>query len=95
MEIYKNLPNDMTNVILQFDGQLKYRNGKYMNQIHKYDKRYEMIENIKKPSILLLNTYLYYVYEIVLFHESPFILHRHYLKSGEISHHFSNIGITQ
>ena len=39
---------DIVNKILDYDGSIKYRNGKYVNQISKTDKRYEMLLNITR-----------------------------------------------
>ena len=42
------LPMDIVNKILEYDGSIKYRNGKYVNQISKTDKRYEMLLNVSR-----------------------------------------------
>jgi hypothetical protein len=45
--IWNRLPTDMINIILLFDGKIKYRNGKYMNQIKIND--YNFLLQIPKP----------------------------------------------
>jgi hypothetical protein len=48
-------PKELINIILDYDGRIKYKNGKYVNIIHKYDLRYNIIQNIisKKLEIML------------------------------------------
>jgi len=51
-----NLPKDLLHIILEFDGRIKYRNGKYINIIHKHDERYDMIKPIISKKIEILKT---------------------------------------
>jgi hypothetical protein len=46
----KNLPKDILNVILEFDGRIKYTKGKYVNCISKNDYRYNILSNLKIPT---------------------------------------------
>lgn len=46
--LYSSLPQDTIHHILSYTGELKLRNGKYMGQISKLDKRYVLLENIPK-----------------------------------------------
>ena len=42
------LPLEIVHRILEYDGRIKYRHGKYMNQISKNDDRYEMLLTVPK-----------------------------------------------
>jgi len=48
------LPKGLINIILEYDGKIKYTKGNYINIIHKYDERYKIITHIisKKLNIL-------------------------------------------
>ena len=46
MEIFANLPRDIKNIILLFDGNIKYRHGKYIDQIHHNDQRRLILQTI-------------------------------------------------
>ena len=48
------LPKDVVNIILEYDGQIRYRNGEYINIIPKTDKRYSMVNAIIKKKINIL-----------------------------------------
>ena len=50
----EDLPNDIINIILEYDGRFRYRKGEFVQRIHKYDKRYEKISPIfsKKKKFL-------------------------------------------
>ena len=40
------LPLEIVHRILEYDGRIKYRHGKYMNQIAQDDDRYQMLQGI-------------------------------------------------
>ena len=51
MELFANLPNEIKNVILSFDGRIRYRRGEYVNQIHCDDDRYRCLAKIPPRTV--------------------------------------------
>ncbi len=51
-----SIPKELLHIILEFDGRIKYRNGKYVNIIHKHDERYDMITPLISKKIEILKT---------------------------------------
>jgi hypothetical protein len=51
---FSYIPEELLHIILSYDGRIKYKNGKYINIIHKNDERYNIISPIihKKMEIL-------------------------------------------
>lgn len=49
-----HIPKELLHIILEYDGKIKYKNGKYINIIHKNDDRYNIINPIicKKMEII-------------------------------------------
>ena len=65
--LFSSLPTDIIHHILSYIGTLKHRNGKYMSQISKSDKRYELLLKIPRkicymPSISTITDNYYYLY---------------------------------
>ena len=51
MELFANLPNEIKNVILSFDGSIRYRRGEYINQIRHDDERYRGLSKIPQRTV--------------------------------------------
>jgi hypothetical protein len=43
-------PQDIVNLIIQYDGRIKYRKGEYINCISKNDYRYNVLSKLKIPT---------------------------------------------
>ena len=56
--IMNRLPLEIVHRILEYDGRIKYRHGKYMNQIAQDDDRYKMLLTVPKIETCY-NHYLY------------------------------------
>jgi hypothetical protein len=54
-----NLPFDILNTILEYDGRIKYlhKNRIYVNVIHKNDYRYNILETKINKKINIINTF--------------------------------------
>jgi len=77
MDLFAYLPRDIKNIILDFDGNIKYRRGVYMNQIHKDDDRYTQLQYIPQKNIhedkdvapfvsLKITRFKSFMYEIII-----------------------------
>ena len=52
----KYIPKELINIILEYDGRIKYRNGEYVNIIHKNDERYYIITPIINKKMEIMKT---------------------------------------
>jgi len=50
------IPKDLLHIILDYDGRIKYKNGKYINIIHKHDERYNIIKPLISKKMEILKT---------------------------------------
>ena len=56
---FQYIPEDILHIILEYDGRIKYKNGSYVNIIHKNDERYNIISPlISKKMRIMQNTEL-------------------------------------
>lgn len=53
-----SLPKELINIILQYDGRIKYKNGKYINVIHPADTRYTIVTPIIEKKLHIFKTAL-------------------------------------
>ena len=51
---HSDIPEELLHIILSYDGRIKYKNGKYVNVIHKNDERYRIIAPIISKKIKTL-----------------------------------------
>ena len=48
------LPKELLHIILEYDGRIKYINGKYVDIIHKNDTRYNIITPVINKKIVIM-----------------------------------------
>jgi hypothetical protein len=76
----KELPNEIINIILDFDGRIKYKTKpinsinykKYINIIHKNDPRYNKLTSIINKKLLILNQKSAYINKHAFYFEFSF-----------------------
>jgi hypothetical protein len=56
MRISKYIPRELFDIIFKYDGRIKYKNGKYVNIIHKNDERYDIIGPLMSKKIEIMRT---------------------------------------
>jgi hypothetical protein len=50
------IPKELLDIILEYDGKIRYKKGKYVNIIYKNDKRYDIIKPLINKKIEILKT---------------------------------------
>ena len=50
------IPIELLDIILQYDGRIRYKNGKFVNIIHKKDERYDIIKPIINKKMKIMET---------------------------------------
>ena len=50
------IPEELLDIILAYDGRIKYKKGKYVNIIHKNDERYDIITPIVSKKMEIMKT---------------------------------------
>jgi hypothetical protein len=58
-EIFKKIPHEIVRYILLFDKKIRYRNGKYMDQIDVEDDRYYILYKIPSKLYDSIDQYTY------------------------------------
>ena len=49
IEKFKNLPDDLIHIIINYTNVVVYRDGKYINRIKKNDYRYNLLTRVPRP----------------------------------------------
>jgi len=50
------IPTELLDIILQYDGRIKYKNRKFVNIIHKNDERYNIIKPVFEKKMKIMET---------------------------------------
>jgi hypothetical protein len=46
---FSRLPSEIIRIILEYDASVRYRRGKYMNQLRLDDPCYDMLRTVRRP----------------------------------------------
>ena len=53
----KYLPNELIDLILEYNGNIKKRVGKYINQLNLQNKKYEILKESIRKKIIIINEF--------------------------------------
>jgi hypothetical protein len=62
------IPKELINIILEYDGRIKYKKGNYINIIHKNDVRKNIINQIIDKKLKIINTILFDMFDDSMFY---------------------------
>jgi hypothetical protein len=87
----EKVPFEVLHIILSYDGSIKYRNGKWMNQLSNKDGRYDLLRSIPRP-MPSINNDLYFCF-ILYFTNKKYKLsitnfNNHYHFDNKINYNF-------
>ena len=51
MKVFEKLPMELIDIILNYNGSIKLRNGVYINQIPRNDTRYELLKQLPTDAV--------------------------------------------
>jgi len=90
--IFANLPEDIVRNILSYQGAIKYRAGKYMDQLSPNDPRYELLRTgLAGPTLQTYYTTAYMILTVIFpkyrkIHKLTIRMHN----DGPVSYHFES-----
>jgi hypothetical protein len=53
------IPKDILHIILEYDGRIKYKMGRYVNIMHAHDMRYRLIVPLLTKKMVIMKTINY------------------------------------
>ena len=65
---FKQLSIDIIKKIIEYNGTIKWRNGVFINQINKYDLRYNLLLKIPRPFVYINS---FFTFHYIIFFPRP------------------------